>query len=465
MTRTMKKLYSMNGIFSGALIVASLCPVPAAWAQRPSEAELKTLSSALPLIQQQNWSAAETTLQEGMASFPHSALLSNALGIVYEREHRQPDAIRAFEQAVEWLPNFTAAQLHLASLHAERGECDRANSLFLAAAANTADEGALSEAGLGLAECKNFAGAAQVLEKARSASPSPAIIFNLALVLYKTSEFDAALSMLETLPHGPEQERAEVLYLRGKLLKALQKPGSAASLAQACRQHAQEDYCKDAAVEMIATEQLTEAVTLLESANKGLSAPSVSLLCALGLAQFRLGRYQASIRSYSSALNIDPQLDAAREGLGFLLYITGELEQARSIVEQGPPRPTVDFYLPYLRALVLYRTSAALWPEALSALAQSLRSNANFAASYFLRGKIALEQGNETRALADFQNAAKLDPTYPLPYYKMSQIYLRQGRREEAEQARKRFAALGNQREDELLAKQAQALLLTHASH
>ncbi len=451
-------------MLSGVLIAASLCVVQAGWAQRPSEAELNALSSALPLIQQQNWSAAEASLQEGMASFPHSAILSNALGIVYEREHRQPDAIRAFEQAVEWLPNFTAAQVHLASLHAERGECDHANRLFRAAAAKTTDEGALSTAGLGLAECKDFAGAAQVLEKARSVSASPAIIFNLALVLYKTSQFGAALSMLETLPHGAEQERPEVLFLRGKLLKALQKPGSADSLAQACRQHAQEDYCRDAAIEMIATEQLTEAVTLLEYANKAMPAPSVSLLCALGLAQFRLGRYQASIRSYSGALDMDPQLDAAREGLGFLFYITGDLEHARSVVEQGPARTNVDFYLPYLRALVLYRTSSALWPEALSSLTQCLRSNPNFAPSYFLRGKIALEQGNETAALSDFQTAAKLDPVYPLPYYKMSLIYLRQGRREEAEQARKQFAALGNQREDELLAKQAQALLLTHAS-
>ena len=448
------------------IIAATLSLAPAAWAQRPSEAELQLLSSVLPLIQNQNWSAAETGLKNGLANFPRSAVLSNALGMVYEQENRKPDAILAFEQAVEWLPDFTAAQVHLASLYADSGSCSRAESLFLAAAENTTDAGALSTVGFGLAHCKNYLGAARVLKKAHVSDPASSVtIFNLALAQYQSGEFDAALSSLDALHPGAEQERAEVLYLRGKVLQVLNKVGGTASLTRACRLRPREDYCNDAAVGLIKAEQFTEAVSLIESANQAMSSPAVSLLCVLGLAQFRLGRYREAIETYRTAIHLDPQLDAAREGLGFLLYMTGDLERARSVIEEGLSRSGVDFYLPYLRALVLYRTSSALWPEALKSLAESIRGSSNFAPSYFLRGKIAMEEGRDSAALADFQSAAKLDPKYPLPYYKMAQLYLHLGRRAEADQAREQFAALGNQREEELLAKQAQALLLTHAVH
>src|ERR1700730_7922549 len=108
---------------------------------------------------------------------------------------------------------------------------------------------------------------------------------------------------------------------------------------------------------------------------------AATLLCAQGLAQFRLGRYHDAIATYTRAIRIDPHLDAAREGLGFLLYVTGDLEAARSIVEQGLSRPEADFYLPYLRALVLYRMSNSLWPEARRSLAESIQRNPTFAPS------------------------------------------------------------------------------------
>src|SRR5205823_8583155 len=43
---------------------------------------------------------------------------------------------------------------------------------------------------------------------------------------------------------------------------------------------------------------------------------------------------------------------------------------------------------------------------------------------------------------------------YPLPYYKMAQIYARQGRARDAEAARRKFSALGNLREEEILTRQ-----------
>ncbi|HXF27159.1 MAG TPA: tetratricopeptide repeat protein [Bryobacteraceae bacterium] len=429
-------------------------------ADDPSQEELRYLSSAMPLIQTRAWSDAEAKLNDGLKRFPHSAILTNALGIVYEREDRRDDAIHAFERALEWLPSFTAAQIHLASLYAATGKCDRAIGLFSAAVQNTSDAGALEAAGIGLGQCKDYADAVHVLEKLRTLNPaSSAALFDLALAHYKNAEFQAALHDLESLPSGPGHERPDVLFLRGKILQALKRPGSAASLSGACQAQPEEDYCDDAAIELLREEHFLEAADLLQN-SAGRMHASVTLLTTLGLAQFRLGRYHDAIATYSKALQIDPKLDAPREGLGFLLYMTGDLERARSVVEQGLDRPEADFYLPYLRALILYRTSRQLWHDALASLTRALQRNPKFAPSYFLRGKIQFEENNLDAALVDFQTAARLDPKYPLPYYKMAQIFLREGKRNAAEEAQRRFAALGNLREEEMLAKQTQDLLM-----
>ena len=110
--------------------------------------------------------------------------------------------------------------------------------------------------------------------------------------------------------------------------------------------------------------------------------------------------------------------------------------------------------------MVLYRASPRLRPQALDAVNRALQANAKFAPSYFLRGKIRMDQNDLSGALADFKRAVALDPKYPLPYYKMAQIYVRQGRAQEAAAARSTFSALGSRREEEILARQTQDILM-----
>jgi tetratricopeptide (TPR) repeat protein len=432
-------------------------------ADAPSQAELRYLYSVLPLIQAHELTEAEGKLLIGLKEFPRSAVLSNALGMVYEQEKKTRDAIRAFEQATEWLPNFTAAQLHLASLLAETGACDRASPLLLAVEKQSSEPGVLAAVGIGLAQCKDYASATPALERAHSLDPEAATTtFNLALAQFRQGDFGPALRTLDSLAATSEKGRPETLFLRGKVLQAMGKPGAAVAMAEACRSSPADDYCSDAAIELIQEEQFVEAVDLLENALTN-RHPSVTLLSTLGLAQFRLGRYRGAIGSYSKAIELDPDTEAPREGLGFLLYMTGDLSRARSVVEQAAAKANSDFYLPYLQALVLYRMGRPLWPESLSSLANAMKRNPRFAPAYFLRGKILMENGELNQALGDFRTAAGLDTKYALPYYKMAQIYLRQGRSGDAERAQLEFFKLGSLREEEVLARQAQDQLLSRS--
>src|SRR5438045_2604681 len=143
--------------------------------------------------------------------------------------------------------------------------------------------------------------------------------------------------------------------------------------------------------------------------------------------------------------------------------MTGDLEKARATVEDALKRSSPNFYMPYLHALILWRMSHQFGTEALNSIAASLQLNPKFAPAYFLCGKIRLDGNNLDGALTDFETASQLDPNYALPWYKMAQVYYRQGRVDEAKNAERQFAKLGSLREEEVLARQAQDALTSNA--
>lgn len=456
------RIRPLIGKFRVRLLAGILCTL--VWAleggaQAPAADEQQYLFSVLPLIERGDLAKAEAQLIEGIERYPRSAILYNALGIVYGKQSKIDKAASSFRRALEILPAFTAAQLQLASIDQQQGNKQEAVQLFRAAGETTANFDALVTAGMGLADCEDYAGAARVFEKAHTIRPdAQSVVYNLALAQYKNGELAPALESLQSIPAADRQP--DVLYLRGKVLDALGKPEGTGELMAACRADSgNEAYCTGAALAAIRQQRFLDAVAVLPPALEK-SPDSVALLSLMGLAQFRLGRYHDAIASYAAALVKDPSVDASREGLGFLYFVTGDLEKARATIEAGLKKPRPDYYLEHLEAMVLYRASPGLRSQALEAVNRALQANAGFAPSYFLRGKIRMEQNDLPGALTDFERAVALDPKYPLPYYKMAQIYGRQGRAQEADAARRKFSELGNLREEEMLARQAQDALM-----
>jgi protein O-GlcNAc transferase len=432
-------------------------------AQVPTSEEQQYLFSVLPLIEKGQLAQAEEQLRAGIKLYPRSAILHNAQGIVYQRQNKLDKAIGAFQEALALLPTFTAAQLHLAELYRQRGERKEAARWFATAGESTTHFEALATAGVGLAQCEEYGRAIQVLEKAQALRPdSEPVSYNLALARYKMREFQAAWDTLKSMSSVTQQERADLLFLRGQVQHALNQGGSE-DLAKACRlEPSSEDFCTEAALALMQEEKPREALSLLEKSLEE-SPSSIALLSSLGLVQFRLGKYPEAIHSYKRAIEQDPVADASREGLAFLLYMLGDLEQARAVTEEGLKDPDADFYLDQLHAMILYRLSSQLWKEALKSVNRAIKKNPRFAPSFFLRGKIQMEIDELETALQDFETAAQLDSKYALPHYKMAQIFLKQGRMEHAEVARRKFFELGQQREEELLLRQTQDLLMRRA--
>jgi tetratricopeptide (TPR) repeat protein len=109
----------------------------------------------------------------------------------------------------------------------------------------------------------------------------------------------------------------------------------------------------------------------------------------------------------------------------------------------------VDFYIYYLHALVLQRQDPrGNRPAILQSLDHSLRRNPRFAPAYVQRGRVRADVGETESALADYKTATELDPNYAPTYYHLAQAYFKTGKKEEAEAAQRRFAALNKEQEE-----------------
>jgi tetratricopeptide (TPR) repeat protein len=185
-------------------------------AQTPSAEEQRYLLSVLPFIERGELAKAEEQLLAGLSQYPRSAILFNALGIVYGKQSRHDKAAASFHRALEILPSFTAAQLQLAAIDQQQGNKEEAAQWFRAAGDSTTNFDALVTAGLGLADCDDYAGAARVLEKAHALKPdAESVTYNLALAQYKNGRLSPALESLQSIAAAERQPELSISPRQG----------------------------------------------------------------------------------------------------------------------------------------------------------------------------------------------------------------------------------------------------------
>jgi tetratricopeptide (TPR) repeat protein len=315
----------------------------------------------------------------------------------------------------------------------------------------TAPYSDLVQAGSRMAEAGELGLAVSVFQRATDLQPDRYDgKFDLALALFRVGRYPEALKILDQIPAAQSEQQPDYHYLRAKVELALEDPKAAGEeYALALRQQPDnESLCVDAGLLYSRFEDFWKALGVFEACVQKLP-DSVPIETGLGLTYFRLGKYPAAIAAFRKVLDLRPEADAAREALGFLLYITSSFSDARQVLEPRLANREVDYYLPFLHALVLLRLDARENRlPALHSLEQSIKLNPKFAPAYFQRGKLLWEMGEATRALADLDLATKLDPEYAQPYYLRAQIYFKQGKKDEAEQTLQKSAALNREREE-----------------
>lgn len=385
-----------------------------------------------------------------------SSLLTNdpqihyALGRLLRENDQVSEGVTELEKAHSLAGREPAITTELLIAYQQQRDSAKAAPL-LGALLGTASYSDLVQAGSRMGEAGEMGLAVSAFQRAAELQPDGYDgKFDLAFALFRVGRYSEALKTLDQIPAAQSQGQPDYHYLRGKVELALENPQAAGEqYALALRQQPDnESLCVDAGLLHSRFEDFRKALEVFESCAQKLP-DSVPIETGLGLTYFRLGKYPDAIAAFRKVLALRPEADAAREALAFLLYTTSSFLEARQVLEPRLESRDVDYYLPFLHALVLLRLEAREnRRQAFHSLEESIELNAKFAPAYFQRGKLEWEMGDATRALADLELATKLDPAYAQPYYLMAQIYYKQGKKDQAEQAQEKSAALNREREE-----------------
>ncbi len=385
-----------------------------------------------------------------------------ALGRLLRENAATDAAVRELETSREFAPQNPAVTTELITAYLEQGHREKAEALFQPFL-ESASYDDLIQAGSRFGEAVKFGAAARAFERAVGLQPgSSDAQYDLALAYYRGGDLTKTLNALDQMQRLGGDAQPDFHYLRGKAeadLGHIQAAGEELSKAVEM-QPDNESLCADAGLLFFRHDNFWKALEVYEACSKRLP-DSVAVATGLALTYFRLGKYDDAARTFRKVLALKADADAAREGLAFLLYVSGSLTEARRVLEQRLGAEDADYYTYFLHALVLLRLDAhAHRAAALQALESALRRNAKFAPAYFERAKIWAAKGDTARALADLERATELDPAYAQPYYLMAQIDFKLGKKAEAEKARRRFAALDREKEENNQKQQVENRLL-----
>jgi tetratricopeptide (TPR) repeat protein len=367
------------------------------------------------------------------------------------RENSLPtEAVQVLEKARNLAPSNAAvtAELILAYLDERRG--NRANTLFQILL-HSASYDDLIHVGSRFGEVGHTEMAVRTFQRAVEMRPGAYDgQFNLAFSYYRQRDFLKSLGVLDQIPTSDSAQHADYHYLRGKVQLALGHDASAKSefLLAVQKEPGDESFCTEAGLLFLRFHDYWKALSIFSRCSEALPHSS-PVETGLGLTYFHLGKYPEAIETFKKVLALRPDADAAREALGFLLYVSGKPGQAESILEQRMKDGNADYYIYYLNALTLLRENAqSNRTRALNSLEEALKRNPHFPPAFFERGRVEFEAGHLTQALVSFQKAIELDPVYAEPYALMARVYFKLGQRAKAEQAQRKYLAVHHEQEE-----------------
>jgi tetratricopeptide (TPR) repeat protein len=168
---------------------------------------------------------------------------------------------------------------------------------------------------------------------------------------------------------------------------------------------------------------------------------SLLLLLGRGLALKELQRYQDAERDLLACLERKPDLSIAFDALGAVYLHAKKFEDLRRRAEEYRKRNPRDYRAYYYLAAAIQglQGDAGLIRKLLS---QAIELNPQFAASHALLGKMLLDAGQYSKAIAPLQTAIRLRPGYSPAYLHLATAFKKVGRDQEANQMFDAFRAV-----------------------
>lgn len=160
-------------------------------------------------------------------------------------------------------------------------------------------------------------------------------------------------------------------------------------------------------------------------------APNVpGIRLNIGLAYYRQADYPHGIPPFESVLRDQPESTQARYLLGLCYFFTEQYEKTVATLQPMWPQESGNLNYLYVVAIAAGKAGRAdLDQQATARLMEVGRDSAEL---HLFIGKAHVAHANDEKALAEFEQAARIDPKLPFVHYFLGTVYRRRNDLERA---------------------------------
>jgi tetratricopeptide (TPR) repeat protein len=297
-----------------------------------------------------------------------------------------------------------------------------------------------------------YAQAVHCFRRIASLNPAWESRYNLALALLFDGQ-PAEASTLLTALHTERPAHADTLMFLGSALEMQQKMPEALEAYRAAlvADPSNPDRMLDYTRLLMDMDRYDEAIQVVQ-AGLGESSSTAPLQLRLGAVEMVKGNYAAARDAFQSALDIDPQLDAAYVGLAETYARQANDPEAIHILEVAREKLPGRYLLEYYFGLLASRLGRA--QEAILALDNAAKLQPKSPDPFFELGKLFASQQDWSKARDAFIHVVELNPQFAPAHYQLSQVYARLGLRSKAEEEAHLTHTLVDAQRDEALKEQ-----------
>jgi tetratricopeptide (TPR) repeat protein len=275
--------------------------------------------------------------------------------------------------------------------------------------------------------------------------------YNLALALLYDQHPAEAAALLAAL-HTERPTDADTLMFLGSAFEMQQKMPDAleAYRAALAADPTNPDRTLDYTRLLMDMDRYDEAIQVVQT---GVGVNSTTALqLRLGAVEMIKGDYPAARDAFHAALNRDPTLDAAYVGLAQVDARQGSDADAIQILEAARAQLPDHYPLEYYFGLLASRLGRE--QEAVIALENAVRLEPNSPDPYFELGKIYSSRENWAQARQAFEHVVALNPQFVPAHYRLSAAYAHLGLNSKAELEAQQTHALVDKQRQQALQKQ-----------
>ena len=254
------------------------------------------------------------------------------------------------------------------------------------------------------------------LNKAISLNPDDhESYFTLGIVHLRDEKYqDAVEELTKAIEHyKPKEGQEDVPYVQGYLTSPRPTSSSARTLKTT------KPLARPRTKQPPTT--ATSCYKQLDKRTRNMLQARAAALFSRGVAERMLGDYGAAIRTFSQAIELNPELGDAYFRRGICFHMLNENKMAISDFEQAAhisyDDPRAELWAGFTYAKL------GDYHKALRAYGDAIAASDRYTPAYANRGLAYWALGEYDKAIADFNEAIRLDPTKAEYYYKRGLAY------------------------------------------